>query len=85
MLARIDRQRAYPLAGLGVVRALRAEAATAGLPLIVWSTNPTVQQQVAALALPNVVAVSNYDDLGWLRAAIAHVAAARGRPGLNAG
>ena len=75
-LALIDLHLEYPAAGLDVVRALRAEAATAGLPLIVWSTDPTVQQQVAALGLPNVAVVSKYDDLAWLQAAIAQATAA---------
>ena len=75
-LAIIDLQREDPQAGLAVVRALRADPATMELPLLVWSTNLDVAQQVAALQVADVTVVSKYDDAATVRAAIVGAAAA---------
>ena len=56
-----------------MVRALRADAATRELPLIVWSTDLDVERQVAALGVAGVTVVSKYDAAAPLRAAIAAV------------
>ena len=73
-VALIDLHLEYPYAGLDVVRALRAEAATRALPLIVWSTDTDAECRVAALHLPQVRVVSKADDPTTLRAAIAAAA-----------
>jgi CheY-like chemotaxis protein len=71
----IDLHLEEPQAGLDVVRALRADPATRALPVVVWSTDPDVERQVAALNVGAVTVVSKYDDPATLRAAIAGAAA----------
>ena len=71
----IDLHLEFPAAGLEVVRALRDEAATRELPLIVWSTDLDVERQVAALGVAGVTVLSKYDAAAALRAAIAAIEA----------
>lgn len=71
----IDLHVEYPLAGLDVVRALRADPATSAIPLVVWSSDLAVGYHVVALQLADVGVVSKFDNAATVLAALARAAA----------
>ena len=60
VLAIIDVHLEYPAAGLDVVRRLRANPATASIPLVVWSADPDVQHTVTRLG-PSI----HFEGTSW--------------------
>ena len=78
VLVIVDLNLEYPAAGLEVVRSLRADPATASIPLVVWSADPDLERTVTRLGLADVAPLSKYAGLTALLAAVARLTAAAG-------
>ena len=78
ILVIVDVHLEYAAAGLDVVRSLRADAATASIPLVVWSADPDVERLVTRLGLADVAPLSKYGGLTPLLGAVARLTSAVG-------
>ena len=74
----VDLHLEYPDAGLDVVRSLRADPATAPIPLVVWSADTDVERKVKSLGLADVAPISKYAGLTTLLDAVTRLTAASG-------
>ncbi len=74
----VDLHLEYPDAGLDVVRSLRADPATAPIPLVVWSADTDVERKVKSLGLADVAPISKYAGVTTLLDAVTLLTAASG-------